>query len=110
MILTNIELSVKHVVRVLAALKSSTSPGPDNLHPLIASREFQASDSHLGFSIGSRSLHESSDRRFPGFTRGKPCATNLLLARESCADSKDRDCPTHVVFIDVSKAFDQISH
>ena len=45
-----------------------------------------------------------------GFRAGHSCLTNLLLASESWASSADTNVPVDVIFIDLSKAFDRISH
>nr|CAH8840869.1 unnamed protein product [Trichobilharzia regenti] len=45
-----------------------------------------------------------------GFRPGRSCLTNLLLAREDWVEARDRDHLLDVVFIDLSKAFDKVSH
>nr|CAH8822191.1 unnamed protein product [Trichobilharzia regenti]CAH8832846.1 unnamed protein product [Trichobilharzia regenti]CAH8851638.1 unnamed protein product [Trichobilharzia regenti]CAH8868946.1 unnamed protein product [Trichobilharzia regenti]CAH8876533.1 unnamed protein product [Trichobilharzia regenti] len=45
-----------------------------------------------------------------GFRAGHSCLTNLLLARESWASSADANIPVDAIFIDLSKAFDRVSH
>ncbi|CAH8528433.1 unnamed protein product [Schistosoma haematobium] len=45
-----------------------------------------------------------------GFQKGLSCLTNLLVAREEWVAAKDRNAPVDVIFIDLSKAFDKVSH
>ena len=45
-----------------------------------------------------------------GFTKGKSCTTNLLLAREHWAQAVDSGKSIDVIYIDFSKAFDRVPH
>ncbi|CAH8669480.1 unnamed protein product [Schistosoma bovis] len=55
-----------------------------------------------GQNLFSRAQH--------GFRKGLSCLTNLLIAREEWAAVKDRNACVDVIFIDLSKAFDKVSH
>ncbi|CAI2726681.1 unnamed protein product [Schistosoma spindalis] len=54
--------------------------------------------------------HNLFSREQHGFRRGLSCLTNLLIAREDWAAAKDQNIPVDVIFIDLSKAFDKVSH
>ncbi|CAH8875329.1 unnamed protein product [Trichobilharzia szidati] len=45
-----------------------------------------------------------------GFRPGRSCLTNLLLAREDWVEARDKNHLQDVVFTDLSKAFDKVSH
>ena len=45
-----------------------------------------------------------------GFTKGKSCVTNVLLAKEMCAETIDSGSPVDVTYVDFSKAFDRVPH
>nr|CAH8849371.1 unnamed protein product [Trichobilharzia regenti] len=45
-----------------------------------------------------------------GFRPGRSCLTNLLLAREDWVEARDENHLLDVVFIDLSKAFNKVSH
>ncbi|CAH8612736.1 unnamed protein product [Schistosoma intercalatum] len=54
-----------------------------------------------GQNLFSRTQH--------GLRKGLSCLTNLI-AREEWAAAKERNAPVDVIFIDLSKAFDEVSH
>lgn len=54
--------------------------------------------------------HDLLSKEQHGFRKGLSCLTNLLIAREDWAEAKDRNIPVDVIFIDLSKAFDKVSH
>ncbi|VDP96611.1 unnamed protein product [Trichobilharzia regenti] len=45
-----------------------------------------------------------------GFRPGRSCLTNLLLAMEDWVDARDKNHLLDIVFIDLSRAFDKVSH
>ena len=45
-----------------------------------------------------------------GFTKGKSCATNLLLHLEELTKQVDDGYPVDVVYLDLQKAFDKVPH
>ncbi|CAH8497334.1 unnamed protein product [Schistosoma mattheei] len=45
-----------------------------------------------------------------GFRKGPSRLTNLLIAKIDWAGAKDRNIPVDVIFINLSKAFDRITH
>ena len=45
-----------------------------------------------------------------GFRPGRSCQTNLLLAREDWVEARDKNRLLDIVLIDLSKAFDKVSH
>ncbi|CAH8681191.1 unnamed protein product, partial [Schistosoma rodhaini] len=54
--------------------------------------------------------HDLLSKEQHGFRKGLSCLTNLLIAKEDWAEAKDRNIPVDVIFIDLSKAFDKVSH
>ncbi|KAH9584848.1 hypothetical protein MS3_00006304 [Schistosoma haematobium] len=53
--------------------------------------------------------HNLFSREQHGFRRGLSCLTNLIT-REDRAAEKDKNIPVDVMFIDLSNAFDKVSH
>ena len=45
-----------------------------------------------------------------GFRRQRSCLTNLLCARDQWTKAADEGFPTHVAYLDFSKAFDRVDH
>ena len=45
-----------------------------------------------------------------GFTRGRSCATQLVLTHHQWTKALDDGLQVDVVFLDISKAFDRVSH
>ena len=163
--LDDVVFETSAVEKILRNLDPNSSPGPDNIHPLIlrnladiiatpVAKIFQLSlregrlpnewkvaivkPMHKGGSPHSPSNYRpisltcvlgkclerliksamqshlaSLDLLSPtqhGFQKGRSCITNLLLARETWAESLDSGLHLDVVFIDFSKAFDKVPH
>ena len=92
--------------------KSGTCASPANYRPVCLTSIV----SKLLEKIIKRAINEFMRNRnlVPanqhGFVQGRSCLTNLLLTRESWADSHERRVPVDAIFFDFSKAFDKVDH
>ncbi|VDP94956.1 unnamed protein product [Echinostoma caproni] len=120
-------LGAHNVAKVLRGLRQYQSPGPYGVHPLVLKELADVVSTPLAqmFNLSLRTSRLPSDRKkalvvplFKGgdkhapvnYRPGLSCLSNFLLARNYWVESRADGCSTGVVFVDFSKAFDNVSH